>query len=126
MLIEGPSDDANTENSKYSSLAFTAADVDVDGMFMICFNGIHRCNKLLEVLPDIEMSSDLKNRITGEAKFLRGLYYWFVVTMWGDMPIFDRVQEPPDLRELVRRPEADVWDFIEENLLDAIELLPSA
>jgi hypothetical protein len=124
MLIEGPSDDANTENTKYSNLTFTAADVDVDGMFMICFNGIHRCNKLLEVLPDIEMSSDLKNRITGEAKFLRGLYYWFVVTMWGDMPIFDRVQEPPDLRELVRQPEADVWDFIEENLLDAIELLP--
>ncbi len=124
MLIEGPSDDANTENTKFSSLLFTAADEEVDGMFMICFNAIHRCNKLLEVLPGIEMSESLKDRITGEAKFLRGLYYWFAVTMWGDLPVFEKVQEPTDLREVVRQPEAEVWDFIEENLLDAIDLLP--
>lgn len=126
MLIEGVSDDANTENTKFSSLLFTAADEGVDGMFMICFNGIHRCNKLLEVLPGIEMSSGLKDRITGEAKFLRGVFYWFAVTMWGDMPIFDRVQEPTDLRTVLRDPEEDVWDFIEENLLNAIELLPES
>jgi hypothetical protein len=126
MLIEGVSDDANTESTIYSDLTFTAADGDVDGMFMICFNGIHRCNKLLEVLPGIEMSSGLKDRITGEAKFLRGLFYWFAVTMWGDMPIFDRVQEPDDLRQVERQPEAEVWEFIEDNLKDAKELLPES
>ena len=60
-------------------------------------------------------------RLTGEAKFLRALSYFYLVRMFGDTVIQD-LEEPSTYS--VRQPKADVYAYIEADLLDAIEKLP--
>ena len=45
-------------------------------MWRGCYRGIGRCNTLLANIDKIEMDSQLKSRIIGEAKFLRAFYYY--------------------------------------------------
>ena len=49
--------------------------------------GISRANIVLQKVPDIEMDSTLKIQIIGEARFLRGLFYFNLVRLFGDVPL---------------------------------------
>ncbi|MBI9067073.1 MAG: RagB/SusD family nutrient uptake outer membrane protein [Salinivirgaceae bacterium] len=51
------------------------------------YDGINRANVVLLKVPEIQMDSTLKNRILGEAKFLRSLFYFNLVRMFGDVPL---------------------------------------
>src|SRR5690606_36311828 len=58
-----------------------------------------------------------KNRLIGEARFLRALNYFYLVRGWGDIPL-----QHIDLID--RKPTEEVYQFIEEDLLFAIDHLP--
>lgn len=51
------------------------------------YEGIFRANIVLERVPKISMDSTLKTRILGEARFLRGLFYFNLVRLYGDVPL---------------------------------------
>ncbi len=93
-----------------------------------CYLGIARANAVLEKVPAIEFANEnLKNRILGEARFLRGLYYFFLVKIYGDVPIIHRlVGGPSDPLYLpTRNDAAEVYAFIEEDLKAAADVLPA-
>jgi hypothetical protein len=52
----------------------------------LLYEGITRCNIVLDNIPAIDMDESLKTRILGEAKFLRAWYYFNLVTIFGDVP----------------------------------------
>src|SRR5699024_5591192 len=53
------------------------------------FSGINRANVLLEnVDKNTELDESLRNRVRGEALFLRGYYYFILVQSFGGVPIF--------------------------------------
>ena len=68
-----------------------------------------------------EITDADKARLTGEAKFLRALSYFYLVRMFGDTVIQD-LENPASYS--VRQPKADVYALIEADLLDAIQKLP--
>ena len=89
------------------------------------FNGIMRANTVLNrlnesVVPDQAM----RERLEGEAKFLRALYYFNLVRWFGRLPLYDDVVSPEEALEIPRSPVPDVYDLIMSDLEDAIELLP--
>ena len=45
--------------------------------------GIRDANNVIANVPEIEMDEELKNRIIGEAKFLRALHYFNLVRCFG-------------------------------------------
>ena len=49
--------------------------------------GINRANIALERIPPIDMDETLKARLLGEAKFLRGFYYFKLATFFEDVPV---------------------------------------
>jgi len=51
------------------------------------YQGVARCNQVLENVPDIEMDQALKDRIIGQAHFLRGLYFYHLVNFFGNVPL---------------------------------------
>src|SRR5690606_19399785 len=63
-----------------------------------------------------------KNRLIGEAKFLRALHYFWLVRMFGDVPI-QELDNPESWT--IRKPKAEVYAYIEQDLLDAINSLPN-
>lgn len=87
--------------------------------------GILQCNIVLQKVPAINMDAALKARILGEAKFLRGLYYFILVRYFGDVPLVLTPQQPgsPDLFPR-RTPKAQVYDQIVKDLTEAMAALP--
>jgi len=85
--------------------------------------GINRANIALERVPPIEMDEDLKARLLGEAKFLRGFYYFTLATFFEDVPI--RL-EPTSLEnlEMAKSPKSEVLDLVRQDLSEAAQVLP--
>jgi starch-binding outer membrane protein, SusD/RagB family len=84
--------------------------------------GIFRANQVITFVPDIQMEEDLKARVVGEAKFLRGMFYYHLVTLWGNVPLMLTPSTPSDKPVSATIPE--VWAQIEADLTDAVNSLP--
>ena len=87
--------------------------------------GILYCNLVIKNVPGIKMDTTLRNRVVGEAKFLRANYYFILVRYFGDLPIITTPQSPSDNLYPTRSPKQDVYNLIIQDLKDAINLLPS-
>ena len=85
--------------------------------------GILYCNLVIQNVPNINMDTTLRNRIIGEAKFLRANYYFILVRFFGDVPLITKPTSPSDLFP-ARTPVAQVYQQIISDLKDAINLLP--
>lgn len=67
-----------------------------------CYRGINKANFVIEnsekinaILPSV-MSDEAKQKALGEAKFLRALFYFLIVTRYGDAPPLITTLPPPD------------------------------
>jgi hypothetical protein len=72
----------------------------------------------------MDIEPGLKNRILGEAKFLRGLYYFILVRLFGDVPLITVPQTPQDDLRPARTPKDQVYEQIIKDFSEAIDLLP--
>jgi len=50
--------------------------------------GINRANIAIEKVPQIAMTPSLQQRLIGECKFLRALYYFDLIDFYGDVPLY--------------------------------------
>lgn len=67
-----------------------------------------------------------KDALYGEVYFLRAYYYFSLVKMFGDVPLFtDNRLNLATANGLKRAPKADVYKQIEKDLTDAIAVLPA-
>lgn len=87
--------------------------------------GILRANLVLKNVPGMNINETLKNRILGEAHFLRAHYYFILVRLFGDVPLItEPVMANDDLRP-ARTSKEQVYNLIIEDLEKAMTLLPS-
>jgi len=87
--------------------------------------GILRCNIILQKVPGMTISESIKNRVLGEAYFLRAHYYFILTGFFGDVPLVLQPVEPGgDLRPF-RASKATVNSQIISDLNNAITLLPA-
>jgi len=100
----------------------------LSGIWKGSYLGISRANIVLLKVPDIEMDSALKSRIIGEALFLRGLYHFNLVRIFGDIPlVLSPISENLTEEELYvyRTPKDQVYNQIIEDFTMAVELCPT-
>jgi len=88
--------------------------------------GILRCNLVLKNVPGIAMDESLKNRILGEAYFLRANYYFILVRLFGDVPLITEPVTAEDNLRPARTPKEQVYELIINDLKQAVSLLPAA
>ncbi len=86
--------------------------------------GILRCNIILQEVPGMNINTTVKNRVLGEAHFLRGLYYFILVRFFGDVPLVTEPVTPGDNLRPARTPKAEVYNQIISDFSNAITLLP--
>ena len=84
------------------------------------FSGIFRANKLLEKLPAIPMDEAKKARFAAECKFLRAYFYFDLVRMFKNIPLFVKPVEINQMFEATQAAPAEVWAQIEKDLKEAI------
>ena len=90
--------------------------------FETYYEGIFRCNQVLENVPKIAMKdAALKSRILGQAYFLRGLYFFHAVNMFKKVPL------PTSTTELihVQKTQAEGWAQVIADFKAAADLLPA-
>ena len=130
------SDDANKGSDQGDSgidkhlidiLAHDATSISVAEVWEGHFNGIQRANQAINRIKLFdELSPELKSRLIGETKFLRALLYFRLLQTYGGVPI---ITETPDINSpvenLLRRASKDeVFKFIENDLIESINILP--
>jgi len=105
----------------YDTFDHTATADGLDRWWSTLYEGIKRTNTVINKVPDIEMTVSLRDRLVGEAHFIRGLLYFDLVRAWGAVPLV-KTNEPP--LKLQRTPTDSIYQFIIDNLETAIDLLP--
>ena len=121
--------DTGADKDKCDALTLDATSLSVQDVFEANYQGISRANVALLYLPKLDKAdAAIKARLTGEAKFLRGLMYFNLVRCFGGVPIVDHVPVPSSSEDtdmtLTKKSKAEVYAFIQTDLLAAIDALP--
>jgi starch-binding outer membrane protein, SusD/RagB family len=115
-----PNDGLNTVGP-YNNFTHTTTQDGLDRWWAALYQGIKRANVVIEKVPEIEMDNDLKSRFIGEARFLRGLYYFDLVRAWGGVPLVTTTVVP---LQVPRASIEEVYELVEQDLLFAVSNLP--
>lgn len=88
------------DKRQYLDFSFDSSHGAIGAYWESCYRGINKANFVIEnsekinaILPSV-MSDEAKQKALGEAKFLRALFYFLIVTRYGDAPLITTL--PPD------------------------------
>jgi starch-binding outer membrane protein, SusD/RagB family len=88
------------------------------------YKDIYVLNELIMGLSDNpKISPDLRLLVLGEAYFLRGLYYFYFINFFGDVPLVTNTDYTVNAK-MPRTPSAQVYEQIISDLKEAQKLLP--
>lgn len=105
-----------------STFTYTPENSALREIWAMHYKTISIANIAIGKIPRIDMDQVLRNRLVGEAKFLRGLMYFNLVRMFGDIPLILKEDEP-----LMPQAETteNIYRQIIEDLKDAETALPA-
>ena len=90
------------------------------------FSGIFRANVIISKLPDVPMDENLKARYLAEGRFLRAWFYFDLIRFFENVPLFREPISTAEMYNVTQEDPTVVYQFLEEELLAAIEFLPSS
>lgn len=86
---------------------------------------IYRTNALIEGIQSSKaLSKSVKDQIEGESKFFRAFYYFYLVNVFGDVPLITNTDYKTN-QLAARTSKSDVYQQILTDLKDAQNLLPT-
>ncbi|MGB5370836.1 MAG: RagB/SusD family nutrient uptake outer membrane protein [Flavobacteriaceae bacterium] len=96
---------------------------DLNNLWRGRFEGVSRANAVLRALENAtDVSAADAARIAGEARFLRGHFYFDLKKHFNSIPVFDESLSAPEVVEVPNTP--DVWGQIEADFQFAYDNLP--
>ena len=114
--------DGNSDINVYSS-GYTASTGVIGNNWKNAYTFINTCNGVIDNAAAVDLPEATKKRLVAEAKFLRANYYFILVQFWRDVTLLKNFQAVP-ITEAKRDPLADVYNFIIQDLKDALVDLP--
>ncbi len=111
-------------------MSHTPVNTTLDEIWKACYEGINRANYLHQFKnanpAGVTVDFAGKESMYGEIYFLRAYYYFNLVRLFGDVPLFvDRRLGPTDAAGLTRAAKADVYAQMQTDLTAAIAALPA-
>lgn len=85
---------------------------------------VARANAVIFYVPNIEMDNAEKERILGEAYFMRGLAHFYLLNMWGHIPLITKPIAAVNDLFIEQASQDDVWASITSDFKDAQSRLP--
>ena len=102
----------------------TTDNGNLETVWEIYYEGVSRANKLLDNIDKIDMDAGRKSEILGEAKFLRAYFYYWLSSIFGNIPVHLTTPTPEETQK-PKTPVKDIWaNVIIPDLQDAINRLP--
>ena len=129
VVLNTRGDDA-TSNSPWNEIYNCGKfALDVNGFaaqapFTAYYQGVFRANQVIENVPKINMDTALRNRIMGQAFFLRGLYYFHLASIYRSVPIPLTVAQSSAGYYVRQSPQDSVYAQAMADFQQAAALLP--
>jgi len=108
----------------------TGYGASFDKYYRYLYGGVNRTNYVIEnvkkMLPTASAASKPGlEAVIGEARLLRGMVYFRLISMWGDVPYMGNIiYSNEEVADLARTPMAQVKDSIMADFTYAFEKLP--
>lgn len=113
--------DGNSDINLYS---YFSTHGIVTNQWRTAYLFINTCNGVIDNADLVDLPAATKNKIVAEAKFLRANYYFILAQFWGDVTL-TRNFVSEAITSAKRDPLADIYNTIEQDLKDAIAVLPA-
>ncbi|HLZ88838.1 MAG TPA: RagB/SusD family nutrient uptake outer membrane protein, partial [Puia sp.] len=129
VILNTRGDDA-TSNSPWNEIYNCGKfALDVNGFaaqapFTAYYQGVFRANQVLENVPKITMDTALRDRILGQAYFLRGLYFFHLASIYRNVPIPLTIAQSSAGYYVHQSPQDSVYAQAIADFAHAIPLLP--
>ena len=124
--------DTGSDKNLLDNLTFTSTATSVREVWRQWYKTIGRASYSIAYTQAYGLEDqDYENRLVGEAKYLRAMTYFYLVRSYGAVPIQgditienDQAMIDPAADLSSRNSVEEVYEYIEQDLLDAIETLP--
>lgn len=121
--------DTGSDKDLMDALTYNPSSPSTSEIFRANYEGINRANRAISIIPTLDKAdANIRERLVGEAKFLRAFMYFTLVKAYGGVPVIDHVPNPASeedrLMQLTRKTPAEVYAFIEKDLTEAAAILP--
>lgn len=109
-------------------LQFQSNDIDpsvayVQSLWSSMYKSVYEANAVIEGLDaSTELTASVKDQLKGEALFVRAFSYFYLVNLFGDVPLATSTDYNTN-NTLARTPIVEVYDQIKNDLIDAENLL---
>ncbi|OXG08392.1 putative outer membrane starch-binding protein [Flavobacterium araucananum] len=113
---------------KFTDLSFTNSQAFISDAWRSCFGAIANSNAYISNLPQSvgpNVTKEALNNALGESHFIRAFSYFFLVRLWGNVPIIENNADYSKNFVIPSNPTEDVYKFIENDLKFAIANLRS-
>ena len=102
---------------------YTPDDPLVASAWDFCYKGIDKCNRIIFQFkklntPDIDV-------LIAEAKALRALFYYWLLDLYGNVPLLDRFDVSAGFQPITKK-RREVYEFVESELIENLEKLTRA
>ncbi|SEN86133.1 Starch-binding associating with outer membrane [bacterium A37T11] len=119
----------NADVRSLSVLSHSSSNLRVYELWQQHYAAIRKANVVLAKVPDITFTNEAtKNRILGEAKFLRALFYFNLVRLYGGVPLIIEYQNYVSASDYAvpRNTSEEIYAQIEKDLTEAVDVLPDS
>ncbi|MDZ4707786.1 MAG: RagB/SusD family nutrient uptake outer membrane protein [Saprospiraceae bacterium] len=105
------------------ALTHTPRTEEINSFWKLQYSGITQCNLVLDKIQEISFNPVVQSRIIGESLFLRSYYYFLLLQVFGDVPLFTSIVSPDKLK-IPRTPKSDIFNQIIADCDRAASFLP--
>ena len=114
------------DGHQLASYTFDPTLWSINDLWTNAYITINRANIVLDRVPPIVMDVTERNRVLGEAHYLRALMYFELVRMFGDVPLIEHEAKSVADAQIPRSPASDVYALIASDLQTAMTDLPAS
>lgn len=89
------------------------------------YKSIYNLNIILDKIQNVDLDAAYKAQTQGEMLFLRSLYYFNMVQLWGDVPLITKPVSAVEAYDILRTPASEIYAQIIRDLTEAKGKLPA-
>lgn len=108
----------------FAHFTFTKSTPTLAPAWGSLYNVIQNANKVIITIKSIDADDELKTQYIAEARFMRGLAYWYLASVWGDAIISDDPTPLVNNPIVETNPKKDVYEFAIRDVEFAAKYLP--
>jgi len=112
--------DVGGSRSNIERYEIAADNTKLDDRWRFCYDGVARCNDVIRLSPKVKglNETEIKN-LLGQARTLRGLYYFHATVIFGRLPYVDETT-----KDFLLPNERVLWNEMENDLKFGYDNLP--